>query len=84
MAIKMNEEDVKIHMTITIEKDLKKRFNIACATLGLSMSEAISAMIINFIDISKKSVEAERNRLTDDSVDGPELVFTESSRLNEE
>ena len=47
----------------TIDEDIKKQFNIACATLDINMSETVQAMMQNFIDVSKSMEEMERDRL---------------------
>ena len=53
----------KVYCTYTIDEDVKKRFNMACATLDLKMSEVVQSMMENFLDISKTMEELERERL---------------------
>lgn len=72
----------KIYVTFTIDKDVKKRFNIACSTLGMNMSEVAQAMMENFIDISKTMEEKERERLSKaKDLDYP-IEIIETTRLN--
>jgi len=54
----------KIYVTFTIDKNVKKRFNIACSALGLNMSEAAESMMINFLDISDRMIKSELDRLS--------------------
>ena len=61
MAKKTNQN--KIYVTFTIDEDIKKRFNIACATLSMNMSEVVQSMMENFLDISKTMEGIERERL---------------------
>lgn len=75
----------KIYVTFTVDEDVKKRFNIACATLDMNMSEVVQAMMENFLDISKKMAEDESKRLS--SLNKPENeveVIMPSGRLEEE
>jgi antitoxin component of RelBE/YafQ-DinJ toxin-antitoxin module len=73
----------KIYATFTIDEDIKLQFNIACTTLGLNMSETVEAMMTNFIDISKESVQkANKSR---EKVSTVEVIDeTLSTRLKEE
>ncbi|MGL4583141.1 MAG: hypothetical protein ACRCVU_09175 [Flavobacterium sp.] len=61
MAKKTNGN--KIYVTFTVDEDVKKRFNIACATLDMNMSEVVQAMMENFLDVSKKMADLESERL---------------------
>ncbi len=74
----------KIYVTFTIDKDVKKRFNITCASLGMNMSEVAQAMMENFVDISKEMTDKERTRLA--GVDNVEVQeeYSSSTRLKEE
>jgi hypothetical protein len=47
----------KIYATFTINETTKKRFNIACSALEISMSPTVEALIENFLEISKVHVE---------------------------
>lgn len=72
----------KIYVTFTINKDVKKRFNIACAALGLNMSEVAQSMMENFIDISKTMEQKEMERLSKaKDLDTP-IEVLDSTRLN--
>ena len=74
----------KIYVTFTIDKDVKKRFNITCASLGMNMSEVAQAMMENFVDISKEMADKECKRLA--GIDDIEVTteFVEGTRLKEE
>jgi antitoxin component of RelBE/YafQ-DinJ toxin-antitoxin module len=74
----------KIYATYTIDEDVKKRFNIACATLDINMSETVQAMMENFLDISKQLQDAEAARLSSVNDIDVDVEFVESSRLKED
>ncbi len=74
----------KIYATYTIDEDVKKRFNIACATLDINMSETVQAMMENFLDISKQLQDAEATRLASVNDIDVNVEFVESSRLKED
>jgi len=84
-AIEMAKETSggKIYVTFTIDKDVKKRFNIACATLGMNMSEVAQAMMENFIDISKSMENKELNRLNNLDLPEQEVEVVGGTRLKE-
>jgi len=69
----------KIYATFTIDSDIKVQFNLACVSLGLNMSETVEAMMQNFLEISKSSIEASKERFNDASnievVDETRLKF---------
>lgn len=73
----------KIYVTFTIDEDVKKRFNIACATLGMNMSEVAQSMMENFLDISKTMEESERKRLSTLNELDVELEVVVGTRLKE-
>ena len=55
----------KIYVTFTIDEAIKIQFNLACVSLGLNMSETVEAMMQNFLDISKESVEKASEQFKD-------------------
>lgn len=71
----------KIYATFTIDKDVKKRFYLACSTLEMNMSEVVQAMMENFIDISKTMKEKEMERLAEERKVASGLEVVESTRL---
>ena len=71
----------KIYVTFTIDKDVKKRFNITCASLGMNMSEVAQAMMENFIDISKEMADKEFKRLNNLNDLDVEVEVVEGTRL---
>lgn len=71
----------KIYVTFTIDKDVKKRFNIACAILGMNMSEVAQAMMENFVDISKTMETKETQRLNSLKQLDNEVEVVVSTRL---
>ena len=74
----------KIYVTFTIDKEVKKRFNIACATLGMNMSEVAQAMMENFVEISKTMETKEMDRLNSLKTLDNEVEVVVSTRLKEE
>lgn len=74
----------KIYVTFTIDKDVKKRFNITCASLGMNMSEVAQAMMENFIDISKEMTEKEVIRLSRINDIELNVEIVEETRLKEQ
>jgi len=74
----------KIYATFTVDEDVKKRFNIACATLDINMSETVQAMMENFIDVSKQMLETEAKRLSAANDVDVEVEIVESGRLKED
>jgi antitoxin component of RelBE/YafQ-DinJ toxin-antitoxin module len=75
----------KIYATYTIDEDVKKRFNIACATLNINMSETVQAMMQNFLDISENVQKLESDRLS--SLNNLEVeveIVDNSTRLKED
>ena len=74
----------KIYVTFTIDKDVKKRFNITCASLGMNMSEVAQAMMENFVDISKEMTDKENKRLSVINNIEREVEYVSSTRLKEE
>ena len=73
----------KIYVTFTIDKDIKKRFNIACASLEMNMSEVAQAMMENFIEISKDMADKEIKRLNNLNEVEVEVEFVVGTRLKE-
>jgi len=67
----------KIYATFTIDETIKKQFNLACISLGLNMSETVEAMMQNFLDISKESVDKSNERFKDAS----EIEVIDETRL---
>lgn len=71
----------KIYVTFTIDEDVKKRFNIACATLGMNMSAVAQSMMENFLDIAKGMEEVEKARLDNAKVLEEPVEVVDSTRL---
>jgi antitoxin component of RelBE/YafQ-DinJ toxin-antitoxin module len=80
MAAKKTNQN-KIYVTFTVEEDVKKRFNIICATIGMNMSEVVQSMMENFIDISKTMEAMEMDRLNNNKTLDVEVEVVDSTRL---